>query len=132
MSIQSLALDASDPLGSLDLFELCSDPFCDGIGFNLLDLNFEAVRKRPEDLIATLRRKVKTLTFKWATFSHHGCESSVWLTLQPDTSKLTELSVKSYLDTRKAVQEHAMVHWGCSQEAAKKINISKLDATVDF
>ena len=80
VSLQALAIEASEPLGPLEVFELCSDPFCDGIGFSLYDMNFEAVRRRPEDLIATLRRRVKTLTFSWATFSRHGSESFVWLT----------------------------------------------------
>ena len=30
------------------------------------------------------------------------------------------------------MQEHARVHWGCSEEVADRIQISKIDATVDF
>ena len=132
MSLHAMAIAASEPLGPFDWFAPCTEPFFDGLGFSLPGLKFETVKSQPQHLITSLRRSVETLTFNWATFSYNGSEPFLWLTPSPGTSELSEFTVRNFLQAKRALQEHAKVHWGCSEEETGRISISKLDTTIDL
>ena len=115
-----------------DHYKQCCKAFCDGLEFCLGGISKETASKNVEALLGWLNSNVKSLIFKHAIFKTRGSETFVWITLNPETTKLSPRTMIHFLKTKAALQEHALSYWGCSREVASQIELSKIDAAIDM
>ena len=54
------------------------------------------------------------------------------VTLSPETTILTPRTMAQFVSTLYALKEHASSFWGCSEEVALQIELSKIDIATDM
>ena len=61
-----------------------------------------------------------------------GSSTTLWFTLSPSTTKLTEQTILDIRKIRTKVQTHAHTFWGYSKSEVEGIVVSKLDVAKDL
>ena len=97
-----------------DSYISCSPLFCDGFGFKMSQVDYEAAKKNENKLKNYLNKYVKDLVFKNVVIGHREGSTFAWITLSPETSHITSHTSTRLNDSLLVVRTFARMYLGCS------------------
>ena len=83
-------------------------------------------------LLAFLNENVPELMFKHTLLNERASETFLWLTLYPETTKITPRTMAQICKTEKALCAYAKAFWGWSEEYVELIELTKIDFATDL
>ena len=115
-----------------DMYMSLTKDFCDGFGVELGAVSKQTVRQNLATLTNSIQRDVEGILVKHIMPQQRGNESSLWITLSPETAPINSYTMSRLVQVVNVTRLHARRFWLGSEGDDKAINLVKVDVARDF
>ena len=83
-------------------------------------------------LLNSLHGELQGIIIRNILVTARGGLTYLWVTLNSETSRITEFSMTRFNNIVKIVREHVRIYWTASEAGLDQVEITKLDVAVDM
>ena len=128
----ALALNASKGPRKSDCFVPVTFSYVDGFEILIHDVPKAVAESSKLILLDEIQTNLSEMIIKNMMFMTRGEKTFIWVTLNPETSRLTPRTMTELKSIVSAMQLHAYTFWCLERENGRVFELSKIDIAIDL
>lgn len=106
--------------------------FCDGFEITVEEVNKDFAEASKTVLLESIQGKLEEMIVQNILLKSIKSGIRIWITLNPETTRLTPRTMTEIKKVVTAVEEHADTFWCLSDDSCSHAEITKIDVAVDL